>query len=640
MNITILLIRLIRLILSKIKHSGCVQLLLATLIVLTANPVLAQDNPEQLLEALEDVESAEVSYVELLHDLQKHPVDINTASIVELLRIPFLTPGQAQTIVRHRRDEKFKSLNDLQNRTGLNPELISVLQPYLRIRAAKSRRPAFEYRVKLGRAAPLSQGYADNRYVNPIYMGQRLRWRNGAFFGGFLWEKDAGEANIADFGSMHLGLTAANGRFQLLLGDFTLYFGQGLLFSGAFNAMAVGGSTQPFRDRGLRIRAKSSLEENRFLRGVVTNLQFGDQWTATIAVSQQRRDARMDSIGGSVLSLSSSGYHRTASEIAKKDQLTEKLLATAVQFRGQHFSTGLLLNVSHYGQVLEFLQPAANRQHAVAISYSGKKTAFSISGEVAWSNPGKIALQNSFLLNSGKILWGLLSYAHSPRYYAVHGSRFGSLSTSPGNRRGHFLSIRGKIAGGLSLFGYLHAYQAILPDKDFAGSRRNISVEINRKSKRMQVSLRHTRRLRESAENRQNRLDIKLFPMPRLRITQRLLLSGADRERSGVSGYQEILWTFNNRWQVTARLSQFDTFESGPVYEFEPELPGGFRNVALSGRGSKWFLQTVWDINQHFQLAFKYRSMIYPDQTSLGSGADKIEGNKRGQFFFSMSVEY
>lgn len=62
----------------------------------------AQEAPllESLLENAEEEAQGADGFLELLEDLQRHPLAVNNATAGELLRIPFLTGDIAREIVR------------------------------------------------------------------------------------------------------------------------------------------------------------------------------------------------------------------------------------------------------------------------------------------------------------------------------------------------------------------------------------------------------------------------------------------------------------------------------------------------------------------------------------------------------------
>ena len=74
------------------------------------------------------------------------------------------------------------------------------------------------------------------------------------------------------------------------------------------------------------IRPFTSTDENQFFRGVATTLNFGDG-TVELFYSNKKGDANLvfvDSTGNYFTSLQTSGYHRTESEIADKNSVTDQ----------------------------------------------------------------------------------------------------------------------------------------------------------------------------------------------------------------------------------------------------------------------------------------------------------------------------
>jgi competence protein ComEA len=71
------------------------------------------------------------------------PVDLNTATVAELVQIPGIGPETARSIVQFReKSGPFKRVEDLLAIRGITPRKLKQIKPYATIAAANPARPA------------------------------------------------------------------------------------------------------------------------------------------------------------------------------------------------------------------------------------------------------------------------------------------------------------------------------------------------------------------------------------------------------------------------------------------------------------------------------------------------------------------
>ena len=61
------------------------------------------------------------------------PVNINTASVTELQKLPGIGPKISQRIVDERKKGLFKSVDDLRRVPGIGPKTLERLRPYVAV---------------------------------------------------------------------------------------------------------------------------------------------------------------------------------------------------------------------------------------------------------------------------------------------------------------------------------------------------------------------------------------------------------------------------------------------------------------------------------------------------------------------------
>jgi hypothetical protein len=279
------------------------------------------------------IESPEL--YERLEDLSTRPLDLNSATEDELVRIPWITPTLARRIVE-RREKKgpFKSTGELAQIDGLSSPALEKILPYVRVEKAASRLKR-EYRVRnrVAREYPEEEGYlgSPTRLYNRVTatIGERLSFC-------LLAEKDNYEGSYLDFFTGHVQCENLGPFRRAVVGDYSLDFAQGLVFSPA--RFDVKGSMMgKGSERG--IVANRSAVETGFLRGIATAFELG-RATLYCFSSFLYLDASLDSLG-LARTIYDEGLHRTESEIARADRLNESLMGARVRALFGDLSLGL-----------------------------------------------------------------------------------------------------------------------------------------------------------------------------------------------------------------------------------------------------------------------------------------------------------
>ncbi len=61
------------------------------------------------------------------------PVNVNTASVAQLMEVPGIGPAKAQAIVAYRDKTPFTSTNDLVNVDGIGEKMLAKIAPYVTV---------------------------------------------------------------------------------------------------------------------------------------------------------------------------------------------------------------------------------------------------------------------------------------------------------------------------------------------------------------------------------------------------------------------------------------------------------------------------------------------------------------------------
>lgn len=605
----------------------------------------AQETPilETLLEDVDPDNIRSSSLIETLQNLQDRPIYFRTATLEDLLQIPFLDHASAREILRYRRMAgNVHSFADIARNTDLSAELLAAIRPFISL---ESRQPgtAFQYQMQLRQAFPASKAFIQGTYSHPLNIFQKVFWQPRKDLKmGLLWQKDAGEGRIFDFGSIYF--TWQKASWHLHVGDYVVRSGQQLLFSAAYGAPFSLESGSLFGKSSLRWHPKRSGDENAFLRG----LHFGWQnqvFAGALFLSSQRIDAVLNEDSLTVRSLYSSGYHRTAREENNRDRLAENIIGIASAYHSGYWSAGFAGALTQYDLPLltnDFIDSLKSSFNG-SLYHSLTHNALAWQGEFAMDQRQNMVLQQTIRLKPKNKRWQyrIVYYRYSPAYFARLGRAVGQTSQSPSNNTGIYLNGQISIEKLGKLSTYFQTDRPLIDQARFIYRRQSWQIQWSQKLNGNEMRLRYSMRRRR---NRQPAIDPDLFYhalrfelkskiAKTLQLTSRAEFSSNESwqktmSNHGTSLFLDLRWQLHSSLRLQARWTQFavNSFDER-IYEFENGIPGSFDNVLLDGRGYKWFLKLDWKPAKNWQLAVRYRRLFYPDQTTIGSGLSQIIGN-------------
>jgi hypothetical protein len=247
--------------------------------------------------------------LEILEAMVHRPVNLNKATKADLRRIPLLTSGDIDLILRVKAERtSFSNVEAASEIPGLSLAAAQLLP----IIAALENRAAASITLRNRWAS--SQG--DFRILNRALLTSELA------SGGIVIERDPLEPTFADYVSAH-GRYATPGGTEIIMGDHRIESGYGLLFGRIARPMKGGWQVTAPGRIGSGLQSYRSAAEQWGLRGVaVRSKQILGRWTASLSSSPV--DAVMDE--GRVVSVQRSGLHNSAATIARKHNVREEII--------------------------------------------------------------------------------------------------------------------------------------------------------------------------------------------------------------------------------------------------------------------------------------------------------------------------
>jgi hypothetical protein len=604
-------------------------------------PYLCYCQETELLDSIiepEDQDNLEDAlWLERLWELKEKPLNLNSASLQELLLIPFLTTQIAEDIIKYREGgNRFKTLQDLNKIKGITAEIIDAVEPLVTI-SGTIRIPSVIYRFQSRLENPLRTGYRENIYQNPFYFQHRILFSSTYHItAGIIWEKDSGEPDYFDYGSFHFRYQHPSGKFSLTIGDFYQKTGMGLISWSSF------GKTLSLELRKVNwydmnwIEVNRSTQENGFYRGCAIEYKLTSNFAMNFFVSSNKIDGTLSEDSSEIKTIYVTGLHRTPTEINKKKQLSEKTFGTSLNLTVHDIIIQLSsLFIRYFPRF---------RQSGNEASYNSLFCCYNfpelqVAGELALYNQKIPALHGLLFHNAGPVRFEIDSYYYHPDYFAPHARAMGSYQQTPSNKAGTVSLLQYKIKNRTKL-GFLIYLNRILRSSEqnpFINQDYLLDLQIGFPRQIIKIQYRRNYRyLNDIAFSNKNhkktegfRLYYRLDLSKKMRLENRVELRwccpvNQSSRFYGLDFYQQLGFRGKN-WKATLRWSAFDVPSYDlRIYEIETDLPATIRSVLLTQSGYKFFILVQVKTSSRVQLDFKYQHRFYSDTKEVGSGRDSF----------------
>lgn len=618
------------------------------------------------------------SFMEELMMLSRAPIDLNKTNRDELQRLLFLSELQIENLLYHLyRYGPMHSIYELQLVEGFDPTDIRRMLPFVTLSQQQvEQEPVYTYDLlhyarhellmRVDRVLEPKAGYLSLAGIEPAYAGDpfyyhlkyRYRYRDRILIK-FALEKDAGEPMV---GGLNKGYDFASGalqyserNFKLVVGDYQVGFGQGLVIRQAFRTGKSAYSTH-LLSAGKGFRPYGSTGEYNFLRGMAVTVQ-GIRFRTDAFYSNRLMDGTTEN--GQLISISTDGLHRTTTEIMKRQQVREQLAGLHIGYRGTIYELGVNAVYNRFSRKLQppeepyrYYAFRGDQQAVAGIDYKLRLHPLLFFGETAMTFEGAPATLNtlSIAVLSGLRL-SLSQRYYAPTYNALHAAAF-SESTRVGNESGFYMGVETDLIPGCRLWAYADAYR-------FPWLRYGVDSPAQGKELMLQMSYRPKKEMElqgriKYEDDIENQL-IAGEPMaiPRYsskaslrfqlkwewgRFTFRNQLETNKVEVEGTKVSYGLLALQDLSYKAhTIPLSldfRFQFFDAASydnrIYAYERDVLYGFSVPAFNGRGSRFYLNLRYDPLPQLSCYFKVSQTAYADgRETVGSGHESIQGTRR-----------
>jgi len=641
---------------------------------------IAQENNfllEEIIEQIAEDSEEELDYAELyeaLHHFAENPINLNNVRKEEFRDLYFLNAYQIDKLLAHiEKNGKLLSYLELQTIAGFDVQTIQNLLPFIRINKSVSSRQMLanikQYIIVRDQYYLQEQkGYQKDANNEKYYLGNshrtyfKYRLKNNYLQAGVTAEKDAGE-NFSgpnqpygfDFYSAHLQAKNIGKVKNIIIGDYQMNFGQGLVMQ---SGMSFGKSSEAIniQKSGNLIKPHTAAAENLFFRGTAIQIEPIKNIELIAFFSSHKVDANItDTLENNEFSFSSiqgTGMHRTENELADKNVILQNHYGMHSNYNYKNLNIG----GSYYftkveGEYKKALYPynqfdfKKNSNQNFGLDYQYLYRNMNFFGEFGRSENGAIAHINGIMLGLDKTLSASLLYRdYAKDYQSEYANSFAERSTQ--NEKGFYFGLEFTPNHKLKIKGYADNYE-------FPWLRFGVDAPTKGNDYLLQADYKINRGtkmyMRFKSETKEEQ------------IAESSLIAGKrkDNFRFHINYKEGENWAFANRFEITAinfnkqqemgymlyqdvkykplfgkitfssRYVLFNTptYDSR-IYAYENDVLYGYSIPAYYGKGSKVYLVAKCNIIRNLDFWLRIAHTTYSDREVLKSGWDEINGNK------------
>ena len=650
---------------------------------------------EIILEQIEsdDSDTDPTELLEMLQDLISHPLDLNHATLDELLQIPNLSQRLAQNIITYRSEYGlFDFIESLLDVPGIGPVTYERIRPYITVTNERSR--GLSHFLNSGPWTQNSrfEGYSRFRRVlqeqegtiRPDSLGgyhgapfsyyQRLHYRSRHLSMNLTQDKDPGEPltfpTRFDYTSWHFAIQNREGLPALIIGDYSVSFGQGLLLwsGGSFgkSSNSIGGLIKNERV----VRPYTSAQESAGFRGVAVTV--GEQVQFTGFYSDRKRTASVAD-EGQVNFPTATGLHRTTNELDRRNNLGQETYGGRIRALLNMGTVGISAFHNRFDKKIATGTNPYQRGLFSGHDRSGYSAdirlqldRFQLFGEAAYTDNGGYGWITGVIFHADPRTDIALSYRYyDPFLQSIFGSGFGEQSGIPRNEKGYYLGLRHTFNSQIQIHSYIDFFQFPSPrfrtTQPTSGMDTLFRIEFQpNRSLNLYTLFRMKIREQEITDldpfgrefrvlenhirsNIRFHTEYQISQNLRLRFRFDLIRTQTATGDTfwGTLLYKDFRLRPLSNLRIDARITLFDAddFESR-VYQFENDLLYVLSNTMLFDRGQRTYMLIHYRPVQFFEIWLKAATTVYENRNVIGSGLNQIIGNRRSDIGIQMRLRF
>lgn len=624
-------------------------------------------------------------------EAHRSPMNINTATREQLLRLPFMDEASVDSLLAYRTKHRaFTDLSELLFIYRIGYDARRFLPLFLTCSPLPKTPPALREMLWQGKFALDSRvdiplyaraGESEHTPFERRYLGSRLRHDLRLHYAhtnrlsyGITLEKDPYEpfgARIAtplgvrnnfpyDFFSFHLAYRSLRGQ-QFIVGDYRLRSGQGLLFgTTAFGTKSHWLQQSP---RAIILRPYRSRGEADYYRGIATQLLLPwqrphEQLSLTAFASLKSLDAR--TIGDTLLTFYTSGLHRNIAELSHRRTASVWTAGANLSWSAPKAHLGVSGYYAHYSHVVAPVLRPYNRYYlrgqtagGMALDgYAKLSREWLWQGEVALDAQLHYALSHTLRYTSSNSNDAFQIYAQhrsiSPRFVAPFGYTL-MQNSRVANEHGILLATIFSPFAKMRVTAYIdgsyhpEARYRSLPQSKVLETFAEVRWESNNQRYWL---FSHKMKTKEETPSGLSQMEFRTthrFSLQHFLHTTRFSLVPALRTTLYHSPTQSARWGYmvslragytpHPRWRWAGFLALFSSDDhTTRLFAYEPQLLGITNFPSYNHKGSRLVLQGQWEMRPNLHLSMRWGCLKLFDQATIGTGLQAIASSWQNDF--------
>ncbi|PWJ55300.1 helix-hairpin-helix protein [Dyadobacter jejuensis] len=659
-----------------------------------ARPTIDLAEFVQRLLPLESDASDQTDLYESLLLLYTNPLDLNQATREELAATYVLSEAQLNALMAYRQAVgPFLSVYELQAIDGFDLPSIFDLLPFVTVQPPRMGlrtgwvQPTQHFlMVRSGKLLEQQKGFSaidtnarsNTRYLGPAWNGyiRYRKSRTGLYSLGFTIEKDAGERPWnwspkrqifgPDFTSFHAQVLNRGRVKNLLLGDYQLQVGQGLVFAAGFS-LGMGSEVIRSTYRStLGLRPYTSALEANYMRGLAATIRVGPRLDVTLLGSSTRRDGSLDQAVADpneavISSLVGSGYHRTAAERDKHGNISEQNIGfhSLYRLKSQQGQLGLTSLYTHYGikiqrkaQPYNYYEFSGADHWVLGLHGDYHWQNFHFFGEGARSQSGGIGAVGGLIAGLGKTVdFTFLLRHYDKDFHTFYGQSLAE-SSRPINEDGTYWGLRYSPSRKWQFSSYYdyfsfpwlkylvnapsQGYSYFLHARYKPHKRFSAYLLFQQKNKERNLPNSEASLVPLVETERRSAVLHMQWDKPMKYVLRTRIQYGAFRyigysESRGFTVVQDATWKFA-KGELSGRLAFFktDNYDSRQ-YVYEKDMLYAFSIPAYYDTGTRHYLLLKYNLSNDLRLWLRWSQTRYQHLDSISSGLNSIAGKTRSE---------
>lgn len=616
--------------------------------------------------------------IDLLTELADSPIDINNATREELERLPFLSDIQIEDIMAYLYQYgSMKSEGELAMIVSLDPLRRKLLTRFIFFGEKNEDRkfPKLSDISKYGKhdiLASIKVPFYERKGDKNGYLGYQYKHSIRYTFSysdyvkiGLTGAQDAGEPFFAgrnsmgyDHYSFYLSLRKMGRIKSLVVGRYKVKMGMGLVIN---NNIGLGKLTSlsSLGRQSNYIGGYSSRSDANYLQGAAITVSLPANMELTAFASYREIDATLNKDDGSIATILKTGYHRTPTEMEKKNNSSQSLAGGNLSFDKNGFHAGVTALYTHLNRNIDPGEQLYRRYYAkgqdywnISVDYGFNKGRFSFAGETATGDCNAIATINKLGFRaSGSLSLMAVYRRYSYKYYSLFSESFNEGGYVQ-NESGIYLGAEWHPSSYLSMSAYSD-YSHFPWAKyliDFSSRAWDNLVSASYSRGNITLGLRYRLKMKEKNNDEKNGLTDDITHKARLFVeykteTWKLKTQAdftSDHYKENSNGWmitQSASWTPNRKLSFSASAGYFNTDDyNSRICFYEKGLLYSFNYPSLYGEGVRYSLWTRLTLSSRIWITAKLATTDYFDRDHISSGLQQIDHSSMTDLELQMRV--